>query len=1350
MDMLLDEQLKLMKLFTSLKSTLESSSNVFVPNSALSVDGIINSIAEFNYDPEANVTFDTWFRRYKDLFMYELASQDDAWKVRLLLRKLDAAELDKYCNLILPQNPRFKTFSETCSTLSQHFGDNSSLFNIRYRCLKLKMNKSDDFLTHVGVVNRECERFKLKDLSENQFKSLILICSLQSEKFAIIRTRLLHRLDQEPTLSLNDIAAEYQRLTNLKHDTALVQSGGNGDIEVHAVCRKPISHQVTPATTSTHRDKPPDKKNIIPPSRCWNCDGWHFAKFCPFKNYRCGKCNRLGHKETLCRQKDTRTRSRSRRRFHSPSKPAESLSVSTLNHAHQRPARKYVSVRINGHTVSLQLDTASDITIISRKTWNKIGKPVLHPTEQLAISASGDRLVIIGKIVCSVSFNEITTDGVCYVVNNNLNLLGLDWITDLKLDAVPLSTVCHRIVRMKDEKDFMKLLNEFDKVFKKCLDCCTTMKASFRLTPNASSVFRPKRPVPYASLPEVDAELQRLEKQGVLMPVSFSAWAAPIVVVKKPKGTLRICADFSTGLNDALEQHHYPLPAPDDLFTILNGGSFFAKLDLADAYLQVEVEPTCRELLTINTHRGLFQYTRLPFGVKTAPAIFQQLMDTILLDLTGVAVYLDDILVVAESPNELYNRLATVLKQIEDHGFHLRPEKCQFYLTSVKYLGFIFDKSGRRPDPENIEAIQKMPAPHVVPTLRSFLGLISYYSAFLPSLHEKRAPLNHLLGKNVKWNWTQQCQTAFDGLKKLLTSNLLLTHYDPKVPIIVAADASSYGVGAVILHKFPIGNEKAIMHASKTLTPTEKRYSQIEKEALAIVFAVRRFHKMVYGRHFTILTDNKPLMAVFGSKAGVPVHFANRLQRWALTLLGYDFDIQYKKSEDFGQADVLSRLISNYPTMSEELVIATIDTRDYAKESFNHAVRALPVTTQQIAEFTRRDKTIQRAIYYMQHKWPRSLDEELRQQYQRRQALCLVDGCLMFGDRVVIPCELRRVVLKKFHAGHPGTAQMKSVTRSYAYWPKMDAQIEDLVGKCDRCQRASKNPPKVESVSWQVPASPWSRVHLDFAGPMSGVYYLVLVDAYSKWPEIHPVVPPTTQKTLETLRKIFACHGLPETLVTDNGSQFTSQIISDFCRQIAVTHICSPPYDPQSNGQTEWFVNTFKTAILKTKGEGSLAEIIQRFLLAYRSSPNNSAPEQKSLTETLMERTLRKINEAMWPEKVESKDADVYRNGMKVYFRNYRPESEEWKNWLIKERKGKVIYAVAVKGQIWTRHRNQLSRRFSEEKADEPKLALELLFDTSNSPQKINNDCSKQRDKISAEEQTLRRSEIKRKACSGK
>ena len=286
-------------------------------------------------------------------------------------------------------------------------------------------------------------------------------------------------------------------------------------------------------------------------------------------------------------------------------------------------------------------------------------------------------------------------------------------------------------------------------LFQPGLGLCSKTEAVLKLLPDAAPVFRPKRPVPYASLPLVDAELQRLEAEQVIVPVSYSSWAAPIVVVKKPNGSLRICANFSTGLNAALQQHHYPLPVPDDLFTTLNEGTYFAKLDLADAYLQIPVAQECRELLTINTHRGLFQYAHLPFGIKTAPAIFQQIMDTILAGISGVATYLDDVLVVGSSHDELKSRTLTVLQRIQDAGFRLRLKKCQFLLRSVKYLGFIFDTSGRHPDPENIRAIQQMPAPTDVSSLRSFLGMISYYSAFLLSLHDVRRPLNRLLEKDV-------------------------------------------------------------------------------------------------------------------------------------------------------------------------------------------------------------------------------------------------------------------------------------------------------------------------------------------------------------------------------------------------------------------------------------------------------------------------------------------------------------------------------------------------------------------------------------------------------------------------
>ena len=297
-------------------------------------------------------------------------------------------------------------------------------------------------------------------------------------------------------------------------------------------------------------------------------------------------------------------------------------------------------------------------------------------TERSATSASGGTVKLTGQLHCCVSFHNKTIATSCYVSKTELNLLGLDWLEQLELNDLPINAICNHIASSINPPDITnKILERFAPVFKDGLGLCTRTQAVLHLSPNSKPVFRPKRPVPYAALESVDTELRRLEELGVISPVTYSAWAAPIVVVKKPNGSVRLCADFSTGLNAALESNCYPLPAPNDLFTILNGGTCFAKLDLAEAYLQIEVAEESRELLTINTHRGLFQYTRLPFGVKTAPAIFQQIMDTLLSGIPGTAAYLDDVIIVGHSTHELEERIGSVLQRMQEYGFRTSARK---------------------------------------------------------------------------------------------------------------------------------------------------------------------------------------------------------------------------------------------------------------------------------------------------------------------------------------------------------------------------------------------------------------------------------------------------------------------------------------------------------------------------------------------------------------------------------------------------------------------------------------------------------------------------------------------------
>ena len=372
--------------------------------------------------------------------------------------------------------------------------------------------------------------------------------------------------------------------------------------------------------------------------------------------------------------------------------------------------------------------------------------------------------------------------------------------------------------------------------------------------------------------------------------------------------SIRICGEFKRTINRSTRTEVYPLPRIDELFASLSGGQTFTTLDLSRAYLQLELEEESQELVTINTHKGLYKYTRLPFEVASAPAIFQRTMKLLLQGLPMMCVHVDDIIISGKTPEEHLHNLNEVLQCLESAGLHLKKEKCSFCHPEVDYLGHTISAKGLTPLPSKIRAITEVSQPGNVTQLKAFLRLVSYYAKFLPDRAAKLAPLYQLLQKDKQWEWSDEQERSFQEVKRSLSSSTLLVHFDDQKPIVLACDSSPFGIGAVLSHILYDDTERPIAYASHSLSPAEKGYSQLDKEALAIVFGVCKFHCYLNGRKFLLYSDHKPLIHIFGELKSVPVMASARLQRWAPTLSSYTYTIKYKSGNNQGNADVLSRM----------------------------------------------------------------------------------------------------------------------------------------------------------------------------------------------------------------------------------------------------------------------------------------------------------------------------------------------------------------------------------------------------------------------------------------------------------
>ena len=723
------------------------------------------------------------------------------------------------------------------------------------------------------------------------------------------------------------------------------------------------------------------------------------------------------------------------------------------------------------------------------------------------------------------------------------------------------------------------------------------------------------RRIPIPLQEKVKAELKRMEANGIIEEVTEPTdWCSPIVPVLKKNGSVRICTDLKK-LNAAVKRERYMLPTLEDILHKLSGSVIFSKLDATSGFWQIPLDPSTAKLTTFITPCGRYFYKRLPFGISSAPEIFQRTMEYILRDEKNVICYFDDIFVHSQSDEQHEKDLLSVTNTLKKANLKLNKEKCELRKKKIEFLGHIISKDGVSPDPAKISAVINMPAPTNVTELRRLLGMINFLGRYIHNLSNLLRPMTELLEKDKEWIWGPSQEKAFTQVKEALISSPTLAFYDPAKPTIVSADASSYGLGGLLLQKHSDGL-KPVAYCSRTLTPSEKRYAQIEKECLAVVWSCEKFSRYLVGLpSVTIQTDHKPLVPLINYKdlQDTPI----RCQRMLMRLMRFSVLAEYVPGKEMMAADALSRSPQTCDNTDTDGVIQMISDIEHHLDSVDMtwSMEATDKRLKEIADESKKDSVIQAALHYVQVGWPEyasEVDDSLRDLYAVRGELSEHLGLLTRGSRIVIPDRLRADTLSKIHEGHQGINKCRERANISVWWPLLNEQIKQRVSSCQHCQKKQSSQRREPLITTELPDRPFQKCAADLF-ELKGQPYLVLVDYFSRYIEIAHLKNITSGEVIGRLKNFFAHHGIPELLITDNGRQFISSDFSDFADRWNFEHVTTSPYHAQANGEAERAVQTAKK--IMSQPEPLLA------LLTYRDTP--IAATGKSPAELAYGRRLR-------------------------------------------------------------------------------------------------------------------------------
>lgn len=730
---------------------------------------------------------------------------------------------------------------------------------------------------------------------------------------------------------------------------------------------------------------------------------------------------------------------------------------------------------------------------------------------------------------------------------------------------------------------------------------------------------------------------------------SSSPYNSPLWVVPKKSDASglkkwRIVTDYRL-LNEKTPQDKYPLPNMEDIFDKLGRARYFSALDLHSGFHQIMLDEQSRHKTAFSTPDGHYQYKRMPFGLKNAPPTFQRMIDQALRGLIGkgIFVYLDDIIVCGESLDEHNANLQKLYVRLREVGLKLQPHKCEFLVTELQYLGHLITPSGIKPNPFKLSAVAKFPEPKSKKHIKQFLGLAGYYRKFIKDFSKIASPLLKLLRADQEFIFTESCRLAFNTLRAELCSDRVLMFPNFAKPFFLTTDACDYAIGGVLEQLDDNNQRRPIAYASRTLNSAEKNYSTIEKELLAIVWAVKHFRPYLYGRKFTIRTDHQPLKWLFNLKDP-----SSRLMRWRIKLEEYDYVIEYVKGQLNTLADALSRNpvllvrwkqhIHETPQASELAIPVYFSRKEVDKFKIirspeDESLLAMRISLENITKISLQSM-LEEVVMLL-------LSEEKNLvflEYEKLLSLALLPSTdinsvikTVFNDPLITVelgtqpllsahTQLEKTnIIQDYHdslqAGHQGiTKTLKMILKRY-YWRGIQKDVSTYISNCPTCQKAKhdridrKAPRQIVT----LPVKRNEKIALDIVGPLpatkdGNVYILTLQDCLTKFVQAYPLKEQTTVNILHQLiTQYFPSHGLPKSIMTDQGRNFTSQLNSEFCELFKIKHVKCSPFHPESNGSLERMHGTMKEYLkANTPNIADWDKTLPFFVLYYNSIEHTS------------------------------------------------------------------------------------------------------------------------------------------------